>query len=258
MFAKMMKKPFSHRIYRAVAPLCLSLLVTGCGRFEISARVEPLQEAAVISPTPVGAQATVTPITAATQPELPTIVVPLEEPTIAPVTAIPTTTPAAAQALPNPAGAAPLLLDATYRDTIVGLALEYPGDWTIIELTDEQKAQAVGYSTTFHSWPAGPGGGGGIPDGGTKIDLAVNRTGAMSLADASAQFRQQFQAPDKVLAEEPIVLASGLQGLRFRTSSIFGEAEQALFLVNGYMVIFGGLGDEVVIQQILQTLRVLG
>lgn len=250
MFVKIARKPLVRLGYCALSVLWGGLLVTGCGRFEVTARVEPLQEPAVTavsSPTPV-----------------PATVVPPEEPTAIPTLVVPTATPISsptpigAQAMVDNNGSAPLFLDATYRDSVAGIALDYPSHWTITELSDEQKAQAIGYSTTFQSWPARPGGGGGIPDAGTKIDLAVNRTGAMSLAEVSAYFRQQIQEPDKVLAEEPIVLSSGLQGLRFRTSSIFGEAEQTLFLVNGYVVIFNGLGDEAVIRQILQTLRVTG
>lgn len=155
----------------------------------------------------------------------------------------------------------PLVLDATYRDEYVGLALDYPSDWPTIEPSAEQKQQSRTYSTSFQSWISGPGGGDGIPTGGAKIDLSVAPDGTLSLEGALAAIREQFARPEsdnELLGTEPITLASGLAAARVNTKSIFGESSYILTVINGHQVIIGGLGDESMVAQIVQTLRPLG
>jgi len=224
--------------------LTISLTATGCGRFEVRTSVEPIGRTAV-----------------ATDPAVPIPTLIDETPSASattPATAVPTTV------APTPAVDADsqtVRLDATYRDTYAGVGMDYPSDWAVTKLDDEQKTQSTTYATSFQSWISGPAGGGGIPEGGAKIDLVVSPNGTLTLEQAVAARRALLQQPDsdaKLIAEEPVLLASGLPGVLMRTESMFGEATQIVTAINGHLVIFAGLGEEEPINRILQTLRPLG
>ncbi|MCB0020657.1 MAG: hypothetical protein KDE09_22845 [Anaerolineales bacterium] len=153
-----------------------------------------------------------------------------------------------------------LTLDATYRDTYVGLALDYPSDWIITELSAEQKAQSQTYATAFQSWVSGPGGGDGIPEGGAKIDLGVTPDGTLTLDRALATLRELYARPDsdnELLGTKPLTLASGLPAVRVQTKSVFGESSYIFTVINGHQVNLGGIGDQAQVEQIAQTLRPL-
>ena len=226
-----------------VMPMFLALSLAGCGRFTVSTSVERLEP-----PT-----ATVIPVTAT--PDTMAVTAASLLVATATATALPPTTIAESA---TDKGA--LTLDATYRDEYVGLALDYPSDWQITELSAEQKAQSQSYAASFHSWVSGPGGGDGIPDGGAKLDLGVTPDGTLSLDGALATLRELYARPDsdnELLGTEPLMLASGLPAVRVRTRSVFGEAEHILTVINGHQVIIGGLGDQSAVEQIAQTLRPL-
>ncbi|MEZ4622545.1 MAG: hypothetical protein R2867_44560 [Caldilineaceae bacterium] len=222
--------------FRWIAPVVCVLILAGCGRFSVSTTVERMEP-----PTATALPATATPSPAAV--------------TGAPVllaTPVPVNAPAVVDA--------GLTLDASYRDETVGLALDYPSDWTITELSAAQKAQSQSYATVFHSWVSGPDGGDGIPEGGTKFDLVVTSDGSLTLDRALAALQELYPQPEsdnELLGTEPLTLASGLPAMRVQTKSVFGESSYILAVINGHQVILGGVGDQAVVEQIAQTLRPL-
>lgn len=229
-----------------IVPILLALLLAGCGRFTVSTSVERI-EAPTATPLPVSAA----PISTALMAESVLVA------TATPLTAQPTASP------PTSIGELDtdtLVLDATYRDTYVGLALDYPSDWSVTEPTAEQQMQSRTYAASFQSWVSGPGGGDGIPEGGAKLDLGVTPDGTLSLDGALATMRELYARPEsdnELLGTELITLASGLPAARVRTKSIFGVHEHILTVINGHQVIIDGLGDDAVVEQIAQTLRPL-
>lgn len=221
------------RLLAWIAPV-VWVLLAGCGQFSVSTTVERVDP-----PT-----ATTIPVTATPTPA-------------ADVTSDPIVM---ATATPLAETNAALTLDATYRDEYGDLALDYPSDWTITELSAEQKAQSQTYSTSFHSWVSGPAGGDGIPEGGTKIDLGVTLDGTLVLDSALAALRELYAQPEsdsELLGTEPMTLANGLPAVRVHANSVFGESSYILTVINGHQVIIGGIGDQVLIEQIAQTLRPL-
>lgn len=236
-----------------------TLLMAGCGRFEVSIqRVdEPNEPEATRS-----AQVDVLAVTSTPIPFMPGAgsSTALPPTAIAPADLVPTVIPAVETA--TPVGAIPtaiMPLNATFEDAVAGIALGYSTGWEIYELDDAQKASASTYATTFQSWIAGPGGG-NMPAGGVKIDLVVYPNRGRTLEEAVTLRRTEIESPDSettLLSEEPVMLVSGMEGVRMRTNSIFGESSQVVTVANGHLIIFSGTGDGVLLNQILQTLRPL-
>ena len=82
-------------------------------------------------------------------------------PTAAPPDAATTVPTAAATADPNASATPNSVLGptTTYRDKLVGFALDYPADWHSVPVSDEIKAQSLSYSVSIASFPlaqAGP------------------------------------------------------------------------------------------------------
>src|SRR5690606_22718664 len=100
-----------------------------------------------------------------------------------------TRTDAAAPETPEPAW----LADAeTYRDETVGFELRYPAGWDLLDVSDETRQNPLGYAVTLNSWPRQEAGTGGIPEGGTKLDILVQPMAPASPADAAATRRDQL------------------------------------------------------------------
>lgn len=249
MFSKISKASLMLSIF-------MGLMVTGCGRFEVRTSIERIDSPAATQ-TPVAQL----PVTSTPLPALPAEEA-AEQPTvIPPATDTPMTVAAAAGGSSSTATPfATTNLNATYLDEFAGISLDYPSDWEVLEPSEEQKASASTYATTFQSWASGPGGGGGIPEGGTKFDLLVQSNSANTLEEALNWRRTQIEAGAEttILAEESVTLASGLHGVRIRTESVFGEASEVISVANGHVILFSGIGDEALLNQILQSLRSLG
>lgn len=201
-----------------VVTLFVALLSVGCGQFELSTRAERL-------PTATGVATLPPPDGGATA----------------------TTTPPASP------------FDATYRDEIAGFAIDYPSEWELDGGLPDAEPRPDNYTVTGHSWLAGPGGGGGIPEGGTKFDLFVELDRADSLDEAVANWRESFLTNEeaKILLERAITLGDGLPAIRFRVETNFGASEVTVTALHGHQILFGGLGDQALLNEIVMTLRPL-
>jgi hypothetical protein len=111
--------------------------------------------------------------------------------TLAPTTAPPDVATAVPTATADPnASATPnsvLGPTTTYRDKLVGFALDYPADWHIVPVSDEIKAQSLSYSVSIASFPLEGPGTEGIPAGGAKLDVTV-------IKSAGADWRRPWRS----------------------------------------------------------------
>lgn len=238
----------SSQWYLLLMLLLVCASVAGCGRFEVDASVERIEPPTAIANTAVP---TFTPTSAAAV-----------EPTAESITPQSESATDAAQerdASEQDTAASPALLDATHQDSNAGIAMDYPAQWEVIDTDEVLKSTVTNYTTTFNSWISGVGSG-GIPEGGTKIDLIVRTNVASSLEEASAIRRGELQgerSDSTILSEEEVSLHGGLKGTRFRTQSQFGESSHIVTSINNHLITVGGLGDEALIEQIAKTLRPL-
>ncbi|MGB0389015.1 MAG: hypothetical protein ACPGWR_29685 [Ardenticatenaceae bacterium] len=147
----------------------------------------------------------------------------------------------------------------TYRNEHVGFEIDYPPSWHVADPSPEIQETAKIYAIVFSSWvPEGPGQD-GIPDGSSKMDLYVMRSGANTLQEAVEQRKKSLQSSGDIaiLSSEPLTLNGGLNAERWITQSNFGQSESTITVINGYTIVLGGLGDQELIEQIIRTLRVI-
>lgn len=145
----------------------------------------------------------------------------------------------------------------TYRDEVVGFELRYPAGWDLIDVAPEVKLSSLGYAVTLNSWPRQPGGG-GIPEGGTKIDILVEKSAPASPSDAAAMRRDQLaQDPAKptVSNETALTLGVGLPATRWEVEEPMDRAVEIVTATNGYTVLFRGLGDFALVEAIVRTMQ---
>lgn len=150
------------------------------------------------------------------------------------------------------------LIDAqTYRDDAVGFEVRYPAGWDLIDVAPEVKQNSLGYAVTLNSWPRQEAGGGGIPEGGSKIDILVNRSAPANPADAAAIRRDELaQDPSNLTIsnEDEIALGVGLPATRWEVEGPMGKTVEIVTATNGYTVIFSGMGDLALVEEIARTM----
>lgn len=153
-------------------------------------------------------------------------------------------------------------LEEVFEDPYAGIAINYPAGWTVLDVPDEIKAESGGYAATFNSFDPNAGGSGGIPIGSTKFDLYIdNGSTPITFEGAVAQRRTTYEQSEfdvEILSEELFTLPSGLPAARLRLDSAMGgRATEVVIVVNERMIVLGGLGDQALIDQIVDTLRPL-
>lgn len=205
--------------------------------------------ATVVAPTaPVTATVpmTATAVVTATTPVSPTVAAPTAE----------------ASAVVTGTASAPAWLAATYRDEVGGWEIDYPETWSLTDVAAQIKQESLAYSVTLTSWQPQEPGGDGIPEGGSKVDIGVDKNGAAS-PEAAVEARRQMLASgdpvNTVTFEEPWDLPSGISGTHWIVQSANGDsAHEFVTAINGNAVVVTGLGDEMLFEQIVSTLRPLG
>ena len=162
---------------------------------------------------------------------------PTSAPTQPPIQVEPSPTDASA-----PAGAM-----TTYTDESAGFSIDYPADWYIDASAAVNGAQAYAYSVGIATWdlrnPPTPSGKGqnGIPEGGTKIDIAVMKQ-PMTLEEAIAQ-QSQNENSSPILAQKDVTLANGLPAVILDFEGPFGLIRTLVTIINGNVIYVSGYGN---------------
>jgi hypothetical protein len=144
-----------------------------------------------------------------------------------------------------------------YTDEVAGIALDYPKDWHKLELSREQREKSVMYALTLTSWDPGTvGGGEPIPEGETKIDVAVMKTGVNSFEEAVAERKAQYvQDGTRIVSEERWTLPSGLPALRVYLTGGMSDAVEVITAVNHNTILVAGAGNYDIVHAVARTLR---
>lgn len=145
----------------------------------------------------------------------------------------------------------------TYRDEVVGFELRYPAGWDLIDVAPEVKQTSMGYAVTLNSWPRQEGSG-GIPEGGTKIDIVVQKSAPASPIDAAAIRRDELAqdpANPTVSNESTLTLGVGLPATRWEVEGQMGRTVEIVTATNGYTVLFSGMGDFTLVEEIVRTMQ---
>ena len=232
----------SNSVKRIVAVVLVSSVV-GCAPQSTPAptAIAPPTTAPTTAATPTAVAATDTPAPAETPAQTPTV--------------LPTPAPGI-----SPTASADLGPLTTYRNEQAGFELDYPTSWQLIDVGAEAKQESVMYTASLFSWEQTGPGVHGIPEGQTKIDAAVMKTGAASPDEAATQYRQQIETadpPEKVLSEETWELVGGLTAYRWLVESRMGQAAVVVTALNGNTIVLAGLGDYAVFDQVARTLRAI-
>ena len=176
-------------------------------------------------------------------------------------TAIPAQPPSATPTIPSSTATATRSgesLGATYRNKTVGFELNYATSWHIYDVSAEIEKNSKAYSVVLTSWQPQPGGGQGIPAGGTKVDISVIESSAKTLQEAIAERKEQMKAAtpsERILSEQEWILAGGLRAMRWQTESASGQVAVVVTFINGRTVMLNGLGNVWAFDQIARTLR---
>jgi LysM repeat protein len=249
------------------------LVVSACA--PIPALPAPTAVAPTTAPVTEVAPFTATAPPPATEPLTPTLVAPDANATVTATVVItdvspvlPTVTAPITPAATVEAGAtvtatmaAPSWVAATYRDEVGGWEIDYPDGWVLTDVDAQIKRNSLGYSVTLTSWQPQEPGTQGIPEGGSKLDISVNRDGAESVEAAVEARRAEVSAGDagsEIVFEEPWDLASGLSGVHWTIQTMNGETvHEFVAAINGNRLAVSGYGDELIFEQIVSTLRPL-
>jgi hypothetical protein len=148
----------------------------------------------------------------------------------------------------------------TYRNEDVGFSIEYPQGWSLLDVEPSIRQESYSYAATFQSWSEHYSlGTEGIPEGGTKFDLVVTRSGAKDLAEAVVILRLEYERADpqvKILGTESLELGGGLPVERWEIESAYGGRSTIFFTaINGVTILVAGIGDPELIEAIAHTLR---
>jgi hypothetical protein len=147
----------------------------------------------------------------------------------------------------------------TYTDDSAGFSIDYPAGWFLEASAAANADQAFAYSVSFATWdllsPATPPGKGqnGIPEGGTKIDVAVTKQ-AMTLDEAVAQ-QAQNESGSPILAREDVTLANGLPAAILDFEGPFGLIRTLITVLNGSIIYVSGYGNLEHFEAIALSLR---
>lgn len=148
----------------------------------------------------------------------------------------------------------------TYRNAEVGFSIEYPQEWTVMDVDLSIREQSYSYAATFQSWGEHFSlGTEGIPEGGAKFDLVVTHTGAKDLAEAAEFLRLEYARADpevKILNTESLELGGGMPAERWIIESAYGGRSTIYFAaINRVTVLIAGIGEPELIESIAHTLR---
>ena len=173
--------------------------------------------------------------------------------------AVQTELPAAPLETSPTSEAIPALPMTTYTDDSAGFSLDYPADWFIDASAAANADEAFAYSVGIATWdlrnPPTPSGKGqnAIPDGGTKIDIAVMKQ-AMTLEEAVAQ-QSQNEAGSPILARKDVLLANGLPAVILDVEGFAGLTRTLITVLNGNVIYVSGYGNLERFEEIAITLR---
>lgn len=141
-------------------------------------------------------------------------------------------------------------------DSRVGFTFYAPEGWTLYAPDDV--SQSIAYAYTMQSSVSGPGGGGSLPPGVSKVDLYVNpsETGA-SFATIQTRIEQQdLEDPNLAVTSKEITrLDNGMDALLVRGTGMGGDFVSLYLLVKGYEVSATTAGDEQYLWDIVNSLR---
>lgn len=132
-----------------------------------------------------------------------------------------------------------------YRDTVAGISIYIPENWTITGVVDGEYA-------IFQSYPEDKYvGGEGRKPGDTKCDLNIRPTGTRA-----EEIIQLWQADSMttIVSEDEVILQSGLKGQRFVIDSM-GRATVFVSELNQRVVILTCFGDFALVDEIAVTLK---
>jgi hypothetical protein len=147
----------------------------------------------------------------------------------------------------------------TYTDPVAGISIDYPASWYLESSALSHAEESFGYSVSLATWdilnPPTPSGKGqnGIPEGGTKIDVAVTKQ-AMTLEEAIAQ-QEQNESGSPILAREDVTLASGLPAVILDFEGPFGLIRTLITVLNGNIIYVSGYGNLEPFEAIALSLR---
>lgn len=148
------------------------------------------------------------------------------------------------------------LLGPIYTDTRIGFTFNYPEGWIIWEPGDTTTVTA--YAITLQSFDPGPGGGGSLPEGESKIDVYVNPADTnVTLEAIETRLNNEDGENDlmTIASIEPITLAAGMAGLLVRGEGMGGPFVSIHTLVNGFEVSINLFGDEQDLWYVADSLR---
>lgn len=196
---------------------------------------------------------------------------PIVETTTAPTSAATTAsaaTPVAAAATPVVTATLPVMETGglvvaltTYRDNVGAFEIDYPADWSLVDVPAEVKQNSLGYSITLMSWQPQEGGTQGIPEGGSKLDIGVTLGGAETAEQAVEARRGELSVGDpgsEIVFEEPWDIAGDLAATHWVVKSAQGEMMHELIAaLEGRRIVVSAAGDPALFEQIAMTLRPL-
>jgi len=132
-----------------------------------------------------------------------------------------------------------------YRDTVVGISIYIPENWTVTGVVDGEYAIFQSYQEDKYV------GGEGREPGDTKCDLNIRPTGARA-----EELIQQWQADSTttIVSKDEFILHSGLVGQRFVIDSM-GRTTAFITELNQRVVILTCFGDFTLVDEIAVTLK---
>jgi len=132
-----------------------------------------------------------------------------------------------------------------YQDTLTGISIYIPENWTVTGVVDGEYAIFQSYLEDKYI------GGEGREPGDTKCDLNIRPTGARA-----EEIIQQWQTDSMtaIVSEDEFILHSGLTGQRFIIDSM-GRATVFITELNQRVVILTCFGDFTLVDEIAVTLN---
>jgi hypothetical protein len=247
----------------------LMMLLSACAPSGVQVRPLPAVDLPANAP---GAELTGTPVVKvvemATQTPMPTKTPIQQTPTTVPPQITPTTIAAAQIKTLAELG----IPATTYTDDVARLALDYPAEWEINAVPDEQKQASYVYTASLRSKTGtrGPKFQEGIPADMAAIDLTVFfKDGPKTLEAAinerrSASTTSESGQPVTIVLEEDWELANGLKAHRFLYNigpEVLGSSgpdrmvSEVVTMINGRMVLVVGMGDLSLFNVVVASLR---
>jgi photosystem II stability/assembly factor-like uncharacterized protein len=150
----------------------------------------------------------------------------------------------------NPVAALPTLPGpiATYTDTQIGYALDYPVEWYI--------QAEPGWAVVLTSFDSSGPGIGGLRPGQAKVDLLPDKAWQSRSLE---QLVSAVRLGNQVLWEEQWLLSGGVPAVRLQVrSEVAGEAAVLCVVINGQSLSLDGYGDLALFDAIAASLRPVG